>query len=89
MAFHLSSKVVALHLDNNTFKAYICNQGGTVSPFHCRVACNMLHLANKHDDTLIPAYIPTHLKVEANFLLQGQNGISFLYVNEAVFYLWS
>ena len=33
MAFHLSGKVVALHLDNSTAKAYLCNQGGTVSPF--------------------------------------------------------
>ena len=33
MAFHFSSKVVALHLDNSTAKAYLCNQGGTVSPF--------------------------------------------------------
>ena len=32
MAFHLSGKVVALHLDNSTAKAYLCNQGGTVSP---------------------------------------------------------
>ena len=27
MAFQLSSKVVALHLDNSTAKAYLCNQG--------------------------------------------------------------
>ena len=33
MAFCLSGKVVALHLDNSTAKAYLCNQGGTVSPF--------------------------------------------------------
>ena len=33
MAFRLSGKVVALHLDNNTAKACLCNQGGTVSPF--------------------------------------------------------
>ena len=26
MAFHLSGKVVALHLDNSTAKAYLCNQ---------------------------------------------------------------
>ena len=41
MAFHLSSKVVALHLDNSTAKAYLCNQGGTVSPFLSRLACQM------------------------------------------------
>ena len=33
MVFHLSGKVVALHLDNSTAKAYLCNQGGTVFPF--------------------------------------------------------
>ena len=38
MAFHLSSKVVALYLDNSTAKAYLCNQGGTMSPFLSRMA---------------------------------------------------
>ena len=41
MAFHLSGKVVALHLDNSTAKAYLCNQGGTVSPFLSRLACRI------------------------------------------------
>ena len=42
MAFHLSGKVVALHaLDNSTAKAYLCNQGGTVSPFLSRLACQI------------------------------------------------
>ena len=44
MAFCLSSKVVALHLDNSTAKAYLCNQGGTVSPFLSRLACQILSL---------------------------------------------
>ena len=39
MAFCPSGKVVALHLENNTAKAYLCNQGGTVSPFLSRLAC--------------------------------------------------
>ena len=39
MVFCLSGKVVALHLDNSTAKAYLCNQGGTVSPFFSRLAC--------------------------------------------------
>ena len=39
MAFHLSCKVVALHLDNSMAKAYLCKQGGTVSPFLSRLAC--------------------------------------------------
>ena len=29
IAFWLSGKVVVLHLDNSTAKAYLCNQGGT------------------------------------------------------------
>ena len=63
MAFCLSGKVVALHLDNSTAKAYLCNQSGTVSPFLSR-------LTNKHGITLLPAYIPTHLNVEADYLSQ-------------------
>ena len=60
MAFHLSGKVVALHLDNSIMaKAYLCNQGGTVSPFLSRLACQILSLTDKHGITLIPAYIPT------------------------------
>ena len=42
MAFCLSSKVVALHLDNSTAKAYLCNECGTVSPFLSRLACQIL-----------------------------------------------
>ena len=70
MAFCLSGKVVALHLDNSTAKAYLCNQGGTVSPFLSRLACQILSLTDKHGITLIPAYIPTHLNVEADYLSQ-------------------
>ena len=68
MAFHLSGKVVALHLDNSTAKVYLCNQGGTVSPFLSRLACQILSLTDKHGIALLPAYIPTHLSVEADFL---------------------
>ena len=68
MAFCLSGKVVALHLENNTAKAYLCNEGGTVSPFLSRLACQILSLTDKHGITLLPAYIPTHLNVEADYL---------------------
>ena len=68
MAFGLSGKVGALHLDNSTAKAYLCNQGSTVSPFLFRLACQILSLTDKHGITLIPAYIPTHLNVEADYL---------------------
>ena len=72
MAFHLSSKVVALPLDNSMTKAYLCNQGGTLSPFLSRLVCQILNLTNKHGISLIPAYIPTHLNVEADALSQDQ-----------------
>ena len=68
MAFHLSGKVVALHLDNSMAKAYLCNQGGTVSSFLSRLACRILSLTDNHGITHIPAYIPTHLNVEADYL---------------------
>ena len=68
MAFCPSGKVVALHLDNSTAKAYLCNQGGTVSPFLSRLACWILSVTKKHGITLIPAYISTHLNVEADYL---------------------
>ena len=42
MVFQLSDKVVALHLDNNTAKAYLCSQGGTVSCFLSRMASQIL-----------------------------------------------
>ena len=72
MAFCLFGKVVALHLDNSTAKVYLCNQGGTVSPFLSRLACWILILTNKCGITLIPAYIATHLNVEADYLSQDQ-----------------
>ena len=68
MAFCLCGKVVALHLDNITAKAYLCNQGSSVSPFLSRLASWILSLTNKHGIPLIPAYIPTHLNVEADYL---------------------
>ena len=68
MAFCLTGKVVALHLDNSTAKVYLCNQGGTVSPFLSRLACQILSQTDKHAITLLPAYIPTHINVEADFL---------------------
>ena len=63
MAFYLSGKVVALHLDNSTVKAYLCNQGGTASPFLSRLQCWISSLNDKDNITLIPAYILTHLNI--------------------------
>ena len=42
-----------------------------VSPFLSRLACRILSLTDKHGITLLPAYIPTHLNVEADYLSQG------------------
>ena len=72
MAFHLSGKAVALHLDNSMAKAYLRNQGGTVSPFLSRVVYQILSLTDMHSITLIPANITTHLNVEANYLSKDQ-----------------
>ena len=91
MAFCLSGKVVALHLDNSTAKAYLCNQGGTVSPFLSRLACQILSLTDKHGITLLPAYIPTYLNVEADFLSQDQMPLEWHLlpqVAQAAFCLW-
>ena len=91
MAFHLSGKVVALHLDNSTAKAYLCNQGGTVSPFLSRLACWLLRLSDKHGNTLIQAHIPTLLNVEANYLSQDQmlpESHLLPQVAQAAFHLW-
>ena len=71
MAFCLSGKVVALHFDNSTANAYLCNQSGTVYLCFPVLACQILSLTDEHSITLIPAYIPTHLNVEADYLFQG------------------
>ena len=91
VAFHLSGKVVALHLDNSTVKAYLCNQSGTVPPFLSRLACQILGLTDKHGITLIPAYIPTHLIVEADYLSQDwmlPEWHLLPQVAQAAFHLW-
>ena len=78
MAFHLSSKVVSLHFDNSTAKAYLCNQGGIVSPFLSRLACQILSLTDKHGITHIPVYIHLsfHLNVEVNLYVLGLDASS-------------
>ena len=91
MAFCLSGKVVALHLDNSTAKAYQCNQDGTVSHFLSRLACWIMSLTDKHGITLIPAYILTHLNVEANYLSPNQMPPEWHLlpqVAQAAFHLW-
>ena len=67
MAFQLSGKVVALYLDSSTAKAYLCNQSAA-SIYLSRLECHILNRAIKYGITLIPAYIPTHLNVEADDL---------------------
>ena len=91
MAFHLCGKVVALHLDNSTAKASLCNQGGTVSPFLSTMACQILSLNEKHSIILILAYIPTHLNVEADYLSLGQLLLEWhlFPLIQAMFNLWN
>ena len=43
-----------------------------MSPFLSRLVCQILSLTDKHGITLIPAYIPTHLNVKADYLSQDQ-----------------
>ena len=91
MAFHLSGKVFALHLDNSMAEVYLCNQGGTESPFLSRLACQVMSLTDKHGITLLPAYIPTHLNVEASYQSQDQMLLEWHFlpqVAEAAFHLW-
>ena len=91
MAFHLSGKVVALHLDNSTAKVYFCNQGGTVSSFLSRLACWILSLTDKHSITLLLANIPALLNVEADFLSWDRLLPEWLLlpqVAQAAFCLW-
>ena len=68
MAFHLSGQVVVLHLDNSTAKANLCNPGDISSLFLPRLTCCILTLARKHGIIVIPAYIPTHFSVDADYL---------------------
>ena len=63
-----------LHLDNSTAKACLHNQGCIVFPFHSRLACCILNLSDNHGIALIPAYIHTHLNVEADFSITGKLG---------------
>ena len=91
MGFCLSGKVVALHFDNSTAKAYLCNQGSTVSLFLSGLACQILSLTDKHGITLIPAHIPNHLNVEADYLSQDQmlpEWHLLPQVAQAAFHLW-
>ena len=70
MPFYLSFNVVALHLDNSTANAYLCNKGSKLSLFLSRPVCHILNLVEKHGIAIIPMYIPNHFIVEAYYLLQ-------------------
>ena len=62
-----------------------------VSPFLSRLACQILSLTNKHGITLLPAYIPIHLNVEADFLSQDwlfPKWHLLPQVAQAAFHLW-
>ena len=72
MAFHLSGKVFAFLLDNNTVRLIcvinvvqcLCFFSGMPAGYWVWLTSMVL--------TLIPAYIPTHISVEANYLSWDQ-----------------
>ena len=91
MVFCYLVRWAALHLENSTVKAYVHNQGGTASPFLCRLPCCILNLANMHGITLIPAYISTHFNGAADFpsLARLFPGWPLLpHIAQAEFQLW-
>ena len=62
-----------------------------MSPFLSRLACCILSLTNKHGITLIPAYIPTHLNVEADYLFWDWLLLEWHLLpqaDKAAFHLW-
>ena len=91
MVFWLSGNVAALHLDNSTAKACFCNEGETYSTFLSRLACHILNLADMHGIIVLPAYLPTHLNVGADYVSQGRlvSELNLLpHIPEAAFQLW-
>ena len=72
MAFQLSGKVVAIHLDNILVKAYLCSQGVTACPFLSRLACHICNLTDLHIVNFLSVYFLIHLNVEAEYLSQGR-----------------
>ena len=91
ITFLFSTEVIALHLDNSTAKAYLCNQDGRASLFLSTLACHILNLAHKHGITLIPAYIATYFNVETNYFPWGwfvPEWHLLDYIAQAVFNLW-
>ena len=56
MSFQLFGKVVAFHADNSIAKIYVIK----VVQYHLFLS----RLADKHGINLMPAYLPTHLKVK-------------------------
>ena len=89
ISFDLSHKKVSILLDSSAVEAYLCNQSGTISLSLSRLACCVLDVANKHDMTVILAYIPTHLYMEAVYLSGGRLVPKWhlLHIAEAVFQL--
>ena len=82
--------MVGLQLDNGTAKAYLCNLGGTTSLFS-RLACHILNLANKHDITIIPSYVHTHLNGKSDYQSWGRlitGWYLFPYIAQGVLQLW-
>ena len=68
MAFHFTGKVVALHLNNSTAEAYLCNPRWYNISF--QTDWHILGLATKHGITLIQTYIPSY-NVKADYCGEG------------------
>ena len=58
MAFLLSGKLVALHLDKSTAKAYLCDQDCAACTFLRDQPATFCSLANMHGINLLLAYLP-------------------------------
>ena len=60
--------MVVLHLDNSNAWGYLYNQDGIPSFCLSRLASYVFNLVDKQGITFIPAYLPTHLNVGADYL---------------------
>ena len=69
--------IVSLNQDSSTAEDNLCTQGSRVSL--SRLACCILNLANKHDITVIPLYIPPHLNVKVDIPFMGEVGSRIAY----------
>ena len=85
-------------MPNELFITHHTNDTSIMNPFTLNSFCFPFQIsmpyiepADKHGITLIPAYIPIHLNVEADCLSQGQlfpKWHLFSFIAQAAFHLW-